>query len=414
SAILWRNPDQTVTLIDIPRSIEAAQGTKKYPCFDHVLSCEASQVAFPSDRPKTSTAKATSAINTVDQTLHIEYEFILQQALEDIKHHHKGEWCMQRPYVVQGTKRKRSESEVRLDSGRTESNHPKDLPQVVLGGVASVIVNVAPRDATEPTECTCVNDIDQDDFFRNCSERPTTLTIKHSTSEYTFRLPPGSAAFLGDCAQSRDFHRIVRSQASSHDVRRHFDFILMDPPWPNRSVRRTHKTAGATYQVSPSMNAMYDLISGMDLDMLMSDDCLVGIWITNKQAVRDLVLGEGGLLEQWGVVLEEEWLWLKITAQGEPMMPFDNVWRKPYEVLLVGRRHRAGGEYPLLTYMGVKRRILVGVPDLHSRKPCVKELIEPLLPKKPRVLEIFARNLVTGWWSWGNESIKFNWDGRWR
>ena len=64
----------------------------------------------------------------------------------------------------------------------------------------------------------------------------------------------------------------------------------------------------------------------------------------------------------------------------------------------------------------VKRRVIVGVPDLHSRKPNLKVLFEHLLGKRERefeALEIFARNPTAGWWSWGNEVLKFLMEEYW-
>ncbi|KAK3076285.1 hypothetical protein LTS18_013420, partial [Coniosporium uncinatum] len=37
-----------------------------------------------------------------------------------------------------------------------------------------------------------------------------------------------------------------------------------------------------------------------------------------------------------------------------------------------------------------------------------------LLRERQRGLEVFARHLVEGWWSWGDEVLKFSWDGCWR
>jgi N6-adenosine-specific RNA methylase IME4 len=154
----------------------------------------------------------------------------------------------------------------------------------------------------------------------------------------------------------------------------------------------------------------------MDLDMLMADTCLVGIWITNKPAVRETVLGEHGLFATWGVALVEEWLWLKTTVAGEPVGPLDSAHRKPYEVFLLGRRRRTttGSAPPPTPPALVVRKVVVAVPDLHSRKPCLKALIDPMVGfAQYRALEIFARHLVAGWWSWGNECVKFNWEGCW-
>lgn len=67
----------------------------------------------------------------------------------------------------------------------------------------------------------------------------------------------------------------------------------------------------------------------------------------------------------------------------------------------------------------VKRRVIAAVPDLHSRKPCLKDLFErvfcsaqapetSLVCESYTALEVFARNLTAGWWACGNEVLKFN------
>ena len=152
----------------------------------------------------------------------------------------------------------------------------------------------------------------------------------------------------------------------------------------------------------------------MDLDTYMKRNGLVGIWITNKPAFRSLVLGHGGLFERLNVSLIEEWIWIKTTTSGEPVSSLDSLWRKPYEVLLLGRAASdpwiVAGAAP-----DVQRRVIAGVPDLHSRKPCLKGLIELFMPEPAEysALEIFSRYLVAGWCSWGNEVLKFNWQGYW-
>ena len=140
----------------------------------------------------------------------------------------------------------------------------------------------------------------------------------------------------------------------------------------------------------------------------------MGIWITNKESLRDFVLGPGGLFEAWNVGLIEEWVWIKTTTKGEPMFSLDSLWRKPYEVLLLGRA--APNSWTTAAAAAeVKRRVIAAVPDVHSRKPCLKELLEQCIsrPNDYSALEIFSRHLVTGWTSWGNEVIKFNWEKYW-
>jgi N6-adenosine-specific RNA methylase IME4 len=137
-------------------------------------------------------------------------------------------------------------------------------------------------------------------------------------------------------------------------------------------------------------------------------DSFIGIWITNKPSIRALILSPTGLFATWGVTLVEEWLWLKTTTSGTPVTPIDGVWRKPYEVFLLGKKI-AGPESA-----GVTRRVIVGVPDLHSRKPCLKALLERLILREGyEALEVFARNLTAGWHSWGDQVLMFNWEGCW-
>jgi N6-adenosine-specific RNA methylase IME4 len=56
------------------------------------------------------------------------------------------------------------------------------------------------------------------------------------------------------------------------------------------------------------------------------------------------------------------------------------------------------------------------VPDMHSRKPCLKKMLEEYIPEPAdySALEVFSRYLVTGWTSWGNEVLKFNCDYYWK
>ncbi|OQO09581.1 hypothetical protein B0A48_04983 [Cryoendolithus antarcticus] len=423
SSILWRSEDHTVTVIDTPWSIAAAQGTPEHPCHDEIASTEPITTPYAINEPKSEMAKQALAGQAVDSELHHEYEALLAQALDQVRFHHSGPWHLPR-YIfkkAQHVAKKRKLDAVDESaasslgspaSGLADSAHVAGSPDEVPSAVSKTGLSAfdgMPMDATETY------------IFGSPygMQSPSQLTVRNSTGEpnVSFRIPQKSSFYLCDCANLTDFHAAIRAQAEHLDTRRKFDFILLDPPWPNRSVKRTHKTADSTYAIVSSLNSVYDLVMGMDLDMLMETDCLVGIWITNKAQVRELVLGKDGIFACWGVELVEEWVWLKTTAVGEPVTAIDAVWRKPYEVLLLGRR-RVSYEPAAATQTKdkVTRRVILGVPDLHSRKPCLKELIEPLMPDaiNYRALEGFARHLVAGWWSVGDQCIKYNWEGYWR
>lgn len=403
SPLLWQNGEQTVTLIDIPRSIAAAQGTSDQPCPDHLLSTAPLEIPYSTNEPKPAKARANLSHNTVAAALHEEYATLLAGAMNEVRSGHSGAWCKPRSFVEDAPgakKRKLDQSgDVKKPALMLDELSAGFLPHHAARGIAVAY------------------GVDADDGIDTLSADGSILTLSDpsdTSSPQSFRIPPQATFSLSSCTEVRSFHSYVRSQAQELDTPRTFDFILLDPPWPNSSVKRTHKTANSTYNTMPTLWDIQDLLFGMDLDSLMADQSLVGVWITNKPAVRDLVLGEGGLFDSWGVELEEEWMWLKTTLHGEPVTPLDSMWRKPYEVLLLGRRHR--------DYCGqacerkIDCKVIISVPDLHSRKPCLKELVEPMMPDpaRYRALEVFARHLVAGWWSWGDECIKFNLEGYWR
>lgn len=395
SPILWQNADQSITSIDVPDSIAAAQSSDS-TISSHLLSSTPIQSPFPTNEPKSESAKAKIAENTVDARLDAEYQHLLKRAIDLVQAVYDGEWCLPRPFIElrsQQSKRRRLN-----DSSIDSSNLSEPA-----GPTKSFLPSLAAADYSYSNDTS--------------STKKLELILPDSTEAYTFNIPPNSSFYLSDCKDASSFRSTVRNQAQDSGTRSKFDFVLLDPPWPNRSVRRTHKTAGSTYSTTSSLEGMRDLILDLDLDMLMETNCLVGIWITNKASVRDLILGNDGIFDVWGLELVEEWIWLKTTVEGEPVTPLDGVWRKPYEVLLLGRRANSfAPRTEGLATTEVEKRVIIGVPDLHSRKPCLKSLIEPLMedPDDYRALEVFARHLVAGWWSWGDECVKFNWEGYWK
>ncbi|TKA33654.1 hypothetical protein B0A50_00490 [Salinomyces thailandicus] len=427
SPVLWQNADQTVALIDIPRSIEAAQGTLQQPCHDNLLSIRPLESPFPANEPKSEKARAKVAGNTTDQQLHEQYADILEHALAEVRYARCGEWCLPRPFVQEsmGKPRKRKVNDLaKVNDAGVQSTAPGELTMTALRSLVDPDLQGflgyrQPSNGNEdvPTERNGVQSVRTQQSHNPSHHAIARLEVNLPAQDcsYHFRLPPLSSYFLADCSESASFRAAVRSQAQDTGSKQSFNLIVIDPPWPNRSVKRTHKTPGSSYATISTVADVKRLVLGMDLDMLMAEKCLVAIWITNSPAVRDLVLGDNGIFECWGIELTEEWLWLKTTSHGQPVSNIGSLWRKPYEVLLLGRKRKTCASADSAKRES-RRRVLIGVPDLHSRKPCLKELISPLMENASqyRALEVFARHLVAGWWSWGDECLKFNWEGSWR
>ncbi|KAM5365608.1 hypothetical protein ACJZ2D_010943 [Fusarium nematophilum] len=182
-----------------------------------------------------------------------------------------------------------------------------------------------------------------------------------------------------------------------------FDLVVMDPPWPNRSARRkTDK-----YSTVSNLSEMRSLLTQIPLASHLAPDGLVAIWITNKPSIHEFLTSPTGLFAAWGLETVSEWTWLKVAASGEPLYDVESAWRKPWEKLVIAKR--IGSRKP----ESLKPKVIVAVTDVHSRKPNLRGLFQDVLGEGFLGLEIFARNLTAGWWSWGDEVLRFQQPEHW-
>lgn len=413
TAILYQNTEKTITLLDIPTSISLAfRGTPTAP-HREIYSALPPQVPYPSTEPKSDRARAN-----VMRIMGSSSRFpttLLRDALDEVKRNHGGPCCLPRriaPFSVstscgRGGKRKFMDEkgwggemepsiQIPTDDGRwrrgetrngraLSKTHREHFPDV--GAIARRLVH-------------------------NPSSVPLPISI--GTAVQTYSIPPQTAFYLTNIDKSSisDFSTAAQSSLSTPTASAgpgQFDFILLDPPWDNSSVKR----AGRYNTIRQSQDPMLALQE--PLGKHIAPGGLVACWITNKEHVRECALAA---FDSWAVELVEEWAWLKTTVDGLPVTDLEGLWRKPYEILCLGRQvdfSFKSGDSTTASRREVLKRIILAAPDLHSRKPCLKELVEPLMPipAEYRALEIFARSLTTGWWSWGNEAIKYNWDGYW-
>ncbi|KAJ5174123.1 uncharacterized protein N7500_002054 [Penicillium coprophilum] len=218
----------------------------------------------------------------------------------------------------------------------------------------------------------------------------------------------------------------------------------MDPPWPNKSVRRsrhyqTHHysemdvlTEGLrdilrVHSHDPKINQGLQHSETQTGRPTQSEQSIAAIWITNAEKARRAAYEA---LSGAGFCICEEWVWVKTTWDGRPITALDGLWRKPYEILVIGRKSglnvnvnaQASSTTPLsqvddLTRISeaiTTRRVIAAVPDLHSRKPNLKSIFEDVFFTEVGqlqdyyALEVFARNLTAGWWAAGNEVLRFN------
>ncbi|KAI8580278.1 hypothetical protein K450DRAFT_237704 [Umbelopsis ramanniana AG] len=174
-----------------------------------------------------------------------------------------------------------------------------------------------------------------------------------------------------------------------------YDFIVIDPPWPNKSAHRSKN-----YDTL-DIYALFDI----PMAKLLSSDALVAVWVTNRPKYKQFLIDK--LFPSWNLELVGEWYWMKMTTMGQPVMPLDSTHRKPYELLLVARS-KAGSSIIHVP----EKLVFASVASQHSRKPPLNDLFSLFDSNHPdrRCLELFARCLAYNTTSWGNECLLFQHD----
>lgn len=432
--ILYQNPTKTLTLIDIPTSIAHAQGTNDHPCNDQIYASPPLQVPYPSTEPKSEKAKANVLrANSSRDADAPSLEALLRQGLREVADHwHPGnDWCLPRkvsPLVPERQSKKRkaddgidqvfslqkrdsvNSSTAQLAAPKVGTQEPGNLsttePDLKITeshvSIRSIEEPLILFSESTPKAYTCSS---LPTITNRLVRNPYPISLSLQFLGHHYKIPPNAKFLLSKIVEPTTpaFSMAALTMYPSSSASAgpgQFDFVLLDPPWENRSVRRSARY-NTTHDTDPVV-----VLRAM-LGQHIAPGALVACWTTNKASTRDTALEA---FEAWDVQLIEEWAWLKTTEGGLPVTQIDGLWRKPYEVLLLGRKdsdEAQGSE------SDVQRRVIVAVPDLHSRKPHLKSLIEPFLPASYRALEVFARNLTAEWWSWGDEVLKHNWDGHW-
>ncbi|CAI0558781.1 unnamed protein product [Linum tenue] len=172
-----------------------------------------------------------------------------------------------------------------------------------------------------------------------------------------------------------------------------FNLILIDPPWENASAHQK--------LMYPTLPNRYFLSLPIK-KLVHSDGALVGLWVTNWERLRNFVLEE--LFPSWGVTYAASLFWLKVKADGSLTSDLDLFHHRPYECLLLAYCNTKSG-------MGgtMEDQVVISIPGDYSRKPPVGELLQKYVPGvgPPRCIELFAREMMAGWASWGNEPLHF-------
>ncbi|KAJ5717975.1 hypothetical protein N7488_003621 [Penicillium malachiteum] len=507
-SILFHNTDENVFLIDIPHSIAEAQllspahsvdqtsvseleesltSSKSKPQIRRLISTPPLENPYSSStEPKRNAARGRilSRVSPGERRYHDEFiQPLVTAALNELQAAYNASspdtrWCL--PRAVHGEGIQQSITDSTLDAaastGKKRKSEHSQHGSVTEGSDRNEVNSEIPCSSDNPpiilssSSCNAFPLLTElaGGVVKNPSSEQSVLSIgtTENGSEHggadssTYMIPPQSTFSL--CTLPLSDTEGMRPPIPGFPHNQQFNLIVFDPPWPNRSVKRSRKYQTHSYNEMElltswiqdvltvhSHNSLFDshgpsrtanLSPEAHGTQVPSHQSFAAIWITNSEKAREAAYHA---LSQNGFSIYEEWIWVKVTAEGEPVYPVDGVWRKPYEILVIGRANQGTTDANIgpmdsgsmstdevlennIDLLGldpgtVPRRVIAAVPDLHSRKPNLKSMFERFLfsstadtvvsessRQSYMALEVFARNLTAEWWACGNEVLKFN------
>lgn len=171
-----------------------------------------------------------------------------------------------------------------------------------------------------------------------------------------------------------------------------YKLIYSDPAWQYNDKRTggSYKSGSAQHYTVTSIQDMMNL----PINEISDDNCLLAMWHVAPMPQEAL-----DLVKAWGFTLKtmKGFTWHKLTKNGLSHFGMGHYTRANTEDCLIAIKGK-----PVIESHSVRQFIEAKRGD-HSEKPSqVRDRLVQLCGDVPRV-ELFARQRVEGWDSWGNE-----------
>lgn len=191
------------------------------------------------------------------------------------------------------------------------------------------------------------------------------------------------------------------SENESRDSRlfsygKRYSIIYADPPWLFRT-RGPNTNRRPPYACMPT-----EEIASLPVRNIAAEDCVLFLWATYPCLPEAFKV-----IAAWGFAYKTvAFTWVKTNPSGQGFHFGLGYWtRANPEICLLATRGRPIRQSRSVPNLVVSRR------REHSRKPdAVRQRIVDLCGNLPR-LELFARELVTGWDAWGDAVARGMGDG---
>lgn len=177
-----------------------------------------------------------------------------------------------------------------------------------------------------------------------------------------------------------------------------YNIIYADPPWSyyNDSNAKPDCTTVVGMRRPPYPVMSSNNIMNLPVKNITADDCILFIWTTDYHLEKCLQT-----INLWGFNYKTfGFVWAKKTKKGKPVC-FTGAYtmKSGCELCLLatkGNIHKLVKSHNIRALIEAQRR-------KHSKKPDeTRERIVELMGDLPRI-ELFAREKIKGWDTWGNE-----------
>lgn len=176
-----------------------------------------------------------------------------------------------------------------------------------------------------------------------------------------------------------------------------YKIIYADPPWDyndkriNAGKNNPHGAGGCAKHYS---TMSYKQLTSLPINEITDDDCMLFMWATSPM-MKDAIF----LIENWGFkYITIPFVWIKKGKDGTFRKDgIGNYTLNNAEFVLLGRKGKYWRDSTKV------KQIIFSLKTGHSVKPNeVRTRIVELCGNLPRI-ELFARNRVDGWDSYGNQ-----------